>query len=249
MNKLAVLLVIAFIAENVSAQKVHVAAAANLRYVLEEIKTAYLKEHPQVKINLTFGASGTFVQQISNGAAFDFFMAADNEFPVVLKEKGLTVGAVTTYAFGKLVMFSTTLPVDQKGLTLLKDVNVKKIAMANPATAPYGSRSIDLMKSMKVYEALKMKIVIAENISQAAQYAFTGNAEIGFIAMSLALTPEMTGKGRYYLIPQQLYEPIEQSCVLIKAPAANQEAARFRAYVLSPETKYIWEKWGYSVPE
>jgi molybdate transport system substrate-binding protein len=105
------------------------------------------------------------------------------------------------------------------------------------------------MKKMQVYEALKKKIVVADNISQAAQFAFTGNTEICFIAMSLVLTPEMKGKGRYYVIPQHLYDPIDQSCVQIKRSRHNVEVARFKAYVLSPETKSIWEKWGYSVPE
>lgn len=244
-----ILILAVFATISLSAQKVNVAAAANLRYVLEEIKTSYLKKYPKAKVNLTFGASGTLVQQISNGASFDFFMAADNEFPVKLKDKGLTTGPISAYAFGKLVIYSTTLPVDKKGLEILKDPVVKKIAIANPETAPYGNRSIDLLKSMKLYEYVKNSIVIAENISQAAQYAFTGNVEIGFVALSLALAPEMDGKGNYFIIPQKLYKPIEQSCVLLKSPVVNTEAVRFKAFVLSAETKPIWEKWGYALPD
>jgi len=232
---------------SLSAQKVNVAAAANLRYVLEEIKTAYVKQHPKAKVNLTFGASGMLVQQIQNGASFDFFMAADNEFPLKLKEKGLTTGSMTTYAFGKLAIYSTTLDVDKLGLGVLKDPTIKKIAIANPETAPYGDRSVELLKSLKLYDGLKSKIVLGENISQTAQFAFTGNAEIGFIALSLALAPEMAGKGNYYIIPKNLYKPIEQACILIKTQVLNTEASRFRKFVLSPETKGIWEKFGYSV--
>jgi len=231
-----------------SAQKVNIAAAANLRYVLEEIKTAYVKQHPKAKVNLTFGASGMLVQQIQNGASFDFFMAADNEFPVKLKDKGLTTGAMSTYAFGKLAIYSTSLDVDKPGLKALKDPTVKKIAIANPETAPYGERSVELLKSLKLYEGLKSKIVMGENISQTAQFAFTGNVEIGFIALSLALAPEMTGKGNYYIIPQNLYKPIEQACILIKTPVLNTEASKFKKFVLSASTKGIWEKFGYSVP-
>jgi len=234
---------------SLSAQKVNIAAAANLRYALEEIKTAYVKQHPKAKVNITFGASGMLVQQIMNGAMFDFFMAADNEFPVKLKEKGLTTGVMSTYAFGKLAIYSTTLDVDKIGLKSLKDPSVKKIAIANPETAPYGERSVDLLKNQKLYEQLKSKIVLGENISQTAQFAFTGNAEIGFIALSLALAPEMAGKGKYYIVPQKLYKPIEQACILIKTPVLNTEAAKFRKFVLSPATKGIWEKFGYSVPE
>lgn len=250
MKKMLVFLVLVLLLiPGLSAQKVNVAAAANLRYVLEEIKTDYLRKHPGTSIDIIFGSSGTLVQQISNGANFDLFLAADDEFPLILQAKNLTTGSVDVYARGKLVMYSTRLPVDQKGLALLKDPGIKKIAVANPATAPYGGRTIELMKKIQVYEVLRKKIVVADNISQAAQFAFTGNTEIGFIAMSLALTPEMKGKGHYYVIPQHLYEPIEQSCVLIKRLRHNAEAARFKAYVLSPETKSIWEKWGYSVPE
>ena len=231
------------------AQKVNVAAAANLRYVLEEIKTAYLKSYPKSVINLTFGSSGTLVQQISNGASFDFFMAADNEFPLKLKDKGLTVGPMTTYAFGKLALYSTTFDVSKLGLEVLKDPSVKRIAVANPETAPYGERSVALIKSIGLQETLKPKLVVAENISAAAQYAFTGNVEVGFVALSLALAPDMVGKGSYYVVPNKLYKPIEQSCILIKRSVLNTEAIRFRKFVLSKVTKPFWEKYGYTIPE
>jgi len=231
-----------------SAQKVNVAAAANLRYVLDEMKTAYLKQNPNAKVNLTFGASGMLVQQIQNGASFDFFMAADNEFPVKLKIKGLTTGPMSTYAFGKLAIYSTTLNVEKLGLEALKSTAIKKVAIANPETAPYGERAIELLKSQKLFDGLKSKIVWGENISQTAQFAFTGNAEVGFIALSLALAPDMAGKGDYYIVPQNLYKPIEQACILIKTPVLNTEAAKFKKFVLSPATKAIWEKWGYKTP-
>ena len=112
MKRILCILLIALSLGSVQAQKVNVAAAANLRYVMEEIKTGYLKTHPKSTVNLTFGSSGTLVQQISNGAMFDFFMAADNEFPLKLKDKGLTVGPMKTYAFGKLALYSTSIDVE-----------------------------------------------------------------------------------------------------------------------------------------
>lgn len=239
----------ALIVGSAVAQKVNVAAAANLRYVLEEIKTVYLKAHPGSVVNLTFGSSGTLVQQISNGAVFDFFMSADNVFPQKLKEKGLTVGPMTTYAFGKLALYSTSLKVEKLGLDVLKDASVTKIALANPETAPYGERSMALLKAMGLYEQLQSKLVVAENIAAAAQFAFTGNAEIGFIAYSLALAPEMSGKGSCYVVPASRYKPIEQSCILIKRSVLNTEAVRFRRFVLSAEVKPLWEKYGYSLPQ
>ncbi len=249
MRKVLFTLLFALILGSVHAQKVNVAAAANLRYVLEEIKTVYLKAHPKSVVNLTFGSSGTLVQQISNGASFDFFMAADNEFPLKLKDKGLTVGPMTTYAFGKLVLYSTTLDVKSLGLEVLKKPDVKKIAVANPETAPYGERSVKLIKSLGLQEPLKSKLVVAENIAAAAQFAFTGNVEVGFIAYSLALAPEMAGKGSCYVIPAKMYQPIEQSCILIKRSVLNTEVARFRQFVLSKEVRPLWEKFGYSLPE
>ena len=245
MRRLIISLAILLATISLSAQKVNVAAAANLRYVMEEIKTAYMKQNPNAKVNLTFGASGTLVQQIQNGASFDFFMAADNEFPLKLKDKGLTTGSMSTYAFGKLAIYSTTLNVEKLGLEAIKSSSINKIAIANPETAPYGERAVELMKSMKLYDGLKSKFVLGENISQAAQFAFTGNAEIGFIALSLALAPDMDSKGSYYTVPQSLYKPIEQACILIKTPVLNTEAAKFKKFVLSSATKAIWEKWGY----
>jgi len=248
MKHLLFTLLLALSIGSATAQKVNVAAAANLRYVLEEIKTDYLKSHPKSIVNLTFGSSGTLVQQISNGASFDFFMAADNEFPLKLKEKGLTVGPMTTYAFGKLALYSTTLDVEKLGLDVLKDASVKKIAVANPETAPYGERSVALIKSLGLQETLKSKLVFAENISAAAQYAFTGNVEVGFVALSLALAPEMVGKGSCFIVPVRQYKPIEQSCILIKRSVLNTEAVRFRQFVLSKATRPIWEKYGYDLP-
>lgn len=249
MKRISCILLVLLSFCSIQAQKVNVAAAANLRYVLEDIKTAYLKTSPKTKVNLTFGSSGTLVQQIANGASFDFFLAADNEFPLKLKEKGLTVGPMTTYAFGKLVLYSTTLDVEQMGLDALQNPSVKKIAVANPETAPYGERSVELLKKLGLYEKAKAKLVIAENISQAAQYAFTGNAEIGFMALSLALAPEMAGKGSCFVVPAKWYKPVEQACILIKTPTLNTGAAKFRAFVLSKATKPIWEKFGYTVTE
>ena len=245
MKRIIISLAILLTTITVSAQKVNVAAAANLRYVLEEIKTAYVKQNPKAKVNLTFGASGMLVQQIQSGASFDFFMAADNEFPVKLKDKGLTTGSMSTYAIGKLAMYSTTLDVEKLGLEALKSQAIKKLAIANPETAPYGERAVELLKSLKLFDGLKSKIVLGENIAQTAQFAFTGNAEIGFIALSLALAPDMDNKGSYYIVPQSLYKPIEQTCILIKTPVLNTEAAKFKKFVLSPATKGIWEKWGY----
>lgn len=225
-----------------SAQKVRVAAAANLRYVLEEIKKQYEKEHPKTKVEITFGASGTLTQQIMNGASYDFFMAADKDFPLKLKQKGATAGAIHTYAYGKLVMWSSEVDLS-RGLNSVLAPAVKKIAIANPVGAPYGEAAVEVIKKQGLYDKVSGKIVWGENISQAAQFAFTGNAEIGFIALSLAKAPDMKDKGKYYVVP---CPPIEQACVLIKGWERNGEAAKFMKHVLSSKCDPFWEEYGYS---
>lgn len=234
-----------FFSISLFAQTVKVAAAANLRYVLEDIKVQYELKNPKSKIILNFGSSGAFVQQITNGADFDLFMAADKWYPETLKTKGLVTGKVETYAFGKLVIWSNTFNVS-KGLKSLTDVAVKRIAIAKPDLAPYGARAVECLKYYKIFEKLKNKIVYADNISQSAQFAQTGNAEIGFIALSLTMTPEM--KGSYFVLDPKSYQPVEQAMVLVKSWQSNPEAAKFMKFVLSTTCKPIFEKHGFLVP-
>lgn len=230
----------------VGAQKTFkVAAAANLRNVFTVIKDKYEKEHPGVKVEVNFSSSGSFVQQILNGASFDLFMAADKNFPLKLQSKGVTYGKVSTYVYGKLAMWSKTVDVN-KGLSVLEDDAVKRISVAKPETAPYGDRAVELLKKQGLFDRLKTKIIYGDNISAAAQYAFTGNVEVGFVALSLALAPDMKGKGKCYVIPQNLYTPIEQACVLIKQPVRNLEAEKFMKFILGNSCNSIWEEFGYT---
>jgi molybdate transport system substrate-binding protein len=245
MKKLSIFLLFALLSISMQAQTVKIAAAANLRFVLEEIKDSYSKSNPHSDIALNFGSTGALCQQIVNGADLNLFMAADNEVPVKLKNQGLVSGEVKTYAFGKLVLWSNTIDVS-KGLEVLTDPSVKRIAIAKPDLAPYGDRAIECLKSMGMYEKLKDKIVYADNISQAAQFAQTGNAEVGFLAYSLTLTPEM--KGSSFLIDPKSYKPVAQAMAVVKGWKACPEAVKFMKYVLSPECKPIFEKFGYIVP-
>jgi molybdate transport system substrate-binding protein len=233
------------IALSAQTQTVKVAAAANLRFVFDEIKATYAKANPKVNVSANFGSSGTLLQQILNGAEFDVFMAADNSFPTKLKHQGAASGEIKTYALGKLVLWSNTIDVS-KGLEILTDPSVKRIAIAKPDLAPYGDRAIEVLKSSGLYDKLKDKIIYADNISQTAQFAQTGNAEVAFLAMSLTLTPEM--KGSVYLIDPKLYKPVEQAMVLVKSWKTNPEAAKFMKFVLSETCKPIFEKNGYIVP-
>ena len=233
------------IALSAQSQTVKVAAAANLRFVFDEIKTSYAKANPKVNVSANFGSSGALLQQILNGAEFDVFMAADNSFPTKLKDQGAASGEIKTYALGKLVLWSNTVDVS-KGLEILTDPSVKRIAIAKPDLAPYGDRAIEVLKSSGLYEKVKDKIIYADNISQTAQFAQTGNAEVAFLSMSLTLTPEM--KGSVYLVDNKTYKPVEQAMVLVKSWKTNPEAAKFMKFVLSETCKPIFEKNGYIVP-
>ena len=244
-NFYALLAMFMTLSMSLQAQTVKIAAAANLRYVLEEIKTKYSGLNPKVNISLNFGSSGTLFQQISNGADYDIFMAADRIYPDKLKARGIVSGEVTTYAFGKLVLWSNTVDVS-KGMEILTDKSVVRIAIANPELAPYGERSVQCLKYYNMFEKLKDKIVYADNIAQAAQYAQTGNAEVGFIALALAMSPEM--KGTYFVLDTKSYKPVEQAMVLMKSWQNNPEASKFMNFVLSTECKPVFEKYGYILP-
>lgn len=245
MKRINIFLLLILFGVEMSAQTIKVAAAANLRFVFEEIKTSYVKANPGSDVTVNFGSTGALFQQIVNGAEFNIFMAADDVVPVKLKAQGLVSGEVKTYAFGKLVLWSNTVDVS-KGLEILTDPLVKRIAIAKPDLAPYGDRSVECLKSAGLFEKVKDKIVYADNISQTAQFAQTGNAEVGFLAYSLTLTPEM--KGSTFILDAKSYKPVAQAMALVKGWKANPDAIKFMKYVLSPACKPIFEKYGYLVP-
>lgn len=245
MKRISTFLLLSLFSISMQAQTVKIAAAANLRFVLEEIKESYKKVNPRAYIAVNFGSTGALYQQIVNGADFNLLMAADNEVPEKLKSQGLVSGEVKTYTFGKLALWSNTIDVT-KGLEVLTDPSVKRIAIAKPDLAPYGDRAIECLNSAGLLEKVKDKIVYADNISQAAQFAQTGNAEVGFLAYSLTLTPEM--KGTSFLIDPKNYKPVAQAMAIIKGWKANPEAAKFMKFILSSECKPIFEKFGYIVP-
>jgi molybdate transport system substrate-binding protein len=230
---------------SLQAQTVKIAAAGNLRFVLDDIKEKYTQLNPKANIIINLGASGALVQQITNGAEFDLFMAADKIYPDKLKAQGIVSGKVQTYAFGKLVLWSNTVDVS-KGLAIITDGAVKRIAVAKPDIAPYGDRAVECLKYYKLFDKVKDKIVYADNIAQTAQFAKTGNAEIGFLALALAMAPDM--KGTYFELDPKSYKPVEQAMVLIKSWQSNPEAAKFLKFVLSNQCKPIFEKYGFLVP-
>ncbi|HZL09330.1 MAG TPA: molybdate ABC transporter substrate-binding protein [Prolixibacteraceae bacterium] len=244
MKKTTIFLLLALFSISMRAQTVKVAAAANLRFVFEEIKNSYMKANPRSDVVVNFGSTGALYLQIVNGADFNLFMAADDVVPVKLKAQGLVSGEVKTYAFGKLVLWSNTINVS-KGMDVLTDPSVKRIAVAKPDLAPYGDRAVECLKSAGLLEKVNDKIVYADNISQTAQFAQTGNAEVGFLAYSLTLSPEM--KGSTFEIDAKSYKPVAQAMAIVKGWKANPEAVKLMKYILSPECKPIFEKYGYII--
>ncbi|MFT3738724.1 MAG: molybdate ABC transporter substrate-binding protein [Breznakibacter sp.] len=230
---------------SVQAQTVRVAAAGNLRYILDDIKALYETENPKADIVVTLSASGTLLQQIINGARFDVFMAADKAFPDKLKQEGMANGDVRVYAYGKLALWSNSLDLSA-GLDVLLNDKVQRIAIAKPEIAPYGSRAVECMKYYNIYEKVKHKLVYADNIAQAAQFVQSGNAEVGFLAKALLFGPEM--KGASFDVDVASYKPVEQAMVMVKGGERNPDAKKFFDFVLGPKCKPVFEKYGFVVP-
>src|SRR5208282_4042195 len=168
---------------------------------------------------LSFGASGALMQQIQNGAPFDIFFSADMDYPKQLITGGQAEGATLyRYAVGRLVLWvpkDSPLDVEHKGMDVLLDPSVKKIAIANPQHAPYGRAAAAALKHYDLYERVSDRLVLGENISQAAQFVESGNAQAGFVALAHAVAPSMQGKGKYWMVPAEDYPPLEQGVVIL----------------------------------
>jgi molybdate transport system substrate-binding protein len=234
-----------------SAQSITVAAAADLSSALTQLTADYQKQTGQA-VKLSFGASGTLTTQIQNGAPFDIFFSADEDYPQQLIASGLAdKTSLYRYAVGRLVLWvpaSSALDVEHRGLNVLLDPSVTKIAIANPQHAPYGRATVAALRHANVYEQVKDKLVIAENVSQAAQFVESGNVQVGLIALSHALAPQMRGKGRYAEVPSEDYPTLNQAAVILSHTSHKREAAAFMKYVRSPKAKEVLRTYGFTTP-
>ncbi|MFO0705507.1 MAG: molybdate ABC transporter substrate-binding protein [Nitrospira sp.] len=232
------------------AEEITVAAASDLNFAMKEIVAEYEKttgEH----VKLSLGSSGNFYAQIQNGAPFDLYFSADIGYPKKLEEAGLAVpGSVYRYAVGRIVIWAGTasnLDVS-KGFALLQDAGVKKIAIANPKHAPYGRAAVAAMESARIYEAVKGKLILGENISQAAQFIESGACDVGVIALSLAMAPAMKSKGAYWEVPLDAYPPLEQGAVVLKSSKQQDSAKRFLEFMKSQLGQEIMTRYGFTSP-
>jgi molybdate transport system substrate-binding protein len=234
---------------SVQAEQITIAAAADLKFAMDEVASAFRKQNPNQKVDVIYGSSGKFFTQIQQGAPYDLFFSADISFPHELKKAGFTASDVMPYAIGRIVLWSNSLDATKLTFSSLADSRITRIAIANPKHAPYGMRAEEAMISARLWNQLSAKLVYGENIAQTAQYVQTGNAQVGVIALSLAKSPELSRQGGYYLIPASLHRPLEQGFVITKRAEANSLAKRFSAFASSKPAQEILSKFGFSLTD
>jgi molybdate transport system substrate-binding protein len=237
--------------ESKTSPELVVAAAADLSTALKEIGDNYEKK-TGVKVKLSFGASGALTQQIQNGAPFDLFFSADMEYPrQLIASRDADAASLYQYAVGKLVLWvpaDSTLDVEHKGMNVLLDPSVKKIAIANPQHAPYGRAAVAALKHTGVYDQVADRLVLGENVSQAAQFVESGNAQAGFVALAHAVAPGMRGKGKYWEVPVDAYPPLAQGVIVLSHSQHKKEAAEFLEYIKTKEVAELLRKYGFTLP-
>lgn len=237
-------------ASALAAQTITVAAAANLKYAITDIAKEFTKESG-IDVKIITGASGKLTQQIMSGAPYDAFLSADVEFPAKLAQGGFTTTPSQVYAYGTLILWSDTGADLSKGVAVVADPSVKKIAVANPKTAPYGIEAMNAMKYYKVADMAAPKIVTAESISQVASYVTTKAVDVGFMAKSIVLSPEMKNVGKWAEVDPKAYNTIDQAMVGLKngSPENQIAAKKFLRFMSSPKALTILKASGYGLPK
>ena len=228
-------------------QEIRIAAASDLKFAMEELSTKFEKQ-TGTKVNVTYGSSGNFFSQMRNGAPFDLFFSADIEYPRKLEAAGLAEPeTLYEYAVGRIVIWvprDAKVDVVRQGWTTLLDASVEKIAIANPEHAPYGRAAVAALQKARIYEQVKSKLVYGENISQAAQFVQSGNAQAGIVALSVAVSAAMRD-GKHWQIPAEMHPAIEQGAIVLK-DAKNKNAARaFLEFVKSAAGRATLTKYGF----
>jgi molybdate transport system substrate-binding protein len=234
-----------------AAEPLRIAAASDLQAVLPAVASEFEKETGQ-KVALTFGSSGNFFTQIQNGAPFDVFLSADSEYPRRLERAGLAdPGSLVEYATGRIVLWTRNdSGVDvRRGLGALTSSSVRRVAVANPEHAPYGRAAVAALRHEALYDSVRGKFVLGENISQTAQFVQSGNADVGIVALSLALSPAMKSVGAYFEIPESWHPPIEQAAVVMGASKQKAVARWFVEYLSGPASVRTLQAFGFAVRE
>lgn len=234
-----------------SAQEITIAAAADMSAALPRLVEAYKKKTGRTA-KLSFGASGNLTNQIRNGAPFDIFFSADENYPKELIAEGLaSENTLYRYAVGRLVLWvpnESAVDLSNLGLKALLEPSIKKISIANPATAPYGRAAKAALEHFRIYDQVSSRLVLGENVSQAAQFVESGNAQAGLIALSHALSPVFQGRGRFWTVPLNAYPTLNQAAVVLSNSKHHQFAAEFLYFVRSPEGTSLLSSFGFSLP-
>ena len=227
-------------------EKISIAAAADLKFAMDELIAAFQRANPDGQVEAVYGSSGKFRTQIEQGAPYDLFFSADISYPRALAAAGLAASETRPYALGRLVLWSPVLDAGGMKLADLAAPGITRVAIANPKHAPYGKRAEEALRAAGVWDKVAGKLVLGENIAQTAQFVQTGNAQIGLVALSLALNPELAGKGRYALIPESLHQPLEQGFIITRRAAGNALARRFADFMGRPEARAVLARYGFA---
>jgi len=247
MKKIIVALL--FMGFSLYANAINVAVAANVSYAIHDLVKEFNKQHPNVKVQITLNSSGKLTAQIHNGAPYDIFMSANMKYPNALYKSSLAITKPVIYAKGALALLSTQKRNFTKGIEIVKEKSIKRIAIANPNTAPYGKAAVEALKNTHLYTVIKSKFIYGESISQTVTYTITA-ADLGFIAKSSLFSPKMKRykKGINFIdVDPTLYTPIDQGIVLLKRAADNIDAQAFYDFILSKKAKNIFKIYGYQI--
>jgi molybdate transport system substrate-binding protein len=253
MNKYKFIAIIAFVSfvfysNGQQPDRILVAAASDLKFALDSVAKTFKAIHPGT-VDITYGSSGKLSEQILNGAPFDLFFSADITYPNQLKEKGFASSEVYPYAIGRIVLWSKKIDPRKEEMKSLLDPFIKKVAIANPVHAPYGKRAEEALRYYKMLDNIKGQLVYGENISQTAQYVTSGAADIGIIALSLALSPNMKREGgKYFVIPEISHEPLLQGFVVTSRARGNELAVTFQQFVRGDKGNAILRYFGFTKP-
>ena len=236
-----IILTIFILSITLFAKTINIAVAANVSYAVDDLKKEFNKLYPNTKVNVILGSSGKLTAQISNGAPYQLFISADMNYPKALYKNGYAITKPIVYAKGSLALFSTKKLDLNKGLDLLKNDNINKIAIANPKTAPYGKATVEALKKAGIYNDIKKKLVFGESISQTFAYISIA-ADIGIVATSSLIKKEL----HWSEIDPALYTPIKQGIVILKD---DLDVKKFYDFILSKNAKEIFKRYGYIIDD
>jgi len=233
------------------AERVSIAAASDLIFCLEALHAEFARSEPGVNLTVSTGSSGNFFAQIRHGAPYDVFLSADLHYPRELVASGAADGSsITPYAIGRIVLWTTRTDLDTSDLAAaVRHPRARKIAIANPAHAPYGRAAREALEKVGAWSDVQPKLVLGENIAQTAQFVQTGNADAGVVALSLVLAPVLAGVGKWTEIPADFHAPLDQGAVLTNRGSANAAAIRYLAFLRSPGARAIFERYGFRLPD